>query len=52
MVIKEGDKFPAGTSFQILGDGGPAVSVSLPASNVFAHGTDHDVDNLDLTMPL
>lgn len=28
MVLKEGDKIPEGTSFQILGEGGPAVSVS------------------------
>lgn len=34
MVIKEGDKLPAGTSFQILGDGGPAVSVCYVAFDV------------------
>eukprot|EP00904_Undaria_pinnatifida_P004588 jgi/Undpi1/1412/HiC_scaffold_11.g04803.m1 len=33
MVIKEGDKLPAGTSFQILGDGGPA---DVPAADIFA----------------
>lgn len=26
MVLKEGDKFPMGSTFQILGEGGPAVS--------------------------
>lgn len=32
MAIKEGDKFPMDSTFQIKGDKGPAVSPDSPAS--------------------